>query len=1568
MECRRRTHWLDKRLDKFESKEPLSSPPGQEIGERWRWQSELTIDKLTIDTWTRVGLRGMRARPRFVTKPSPMPRSPRRLLIVFAVLLAAISVVAAASAGAQSCDGDCDGDRVVSVSELVLATNVALGRQRPSVCARVDASGDGRISVDELIAAVNRSLSGCLPPQSAGGVEKATRVAVTTGDVLPRLQVISFGLLGGVDGGLAALQSRTGASGAAALEPAVGSGAGQGPITVSCLRAGVQRIDCQRSTNTRTIEYVGCQEEVGGPVRDGKLRRSVVVPGEPGFDFCAATAIPANASVTVELDAYREATPAQSILPSTLVATFAPGATCASAALTLRGGMLRIDGTLHMACSPELDPDCDPSLADLRVTANGLFVRRAFTGPSCDPSSEAVGQLAVDNETTGERFLQTFLQTQGKGFEVAEGSAAGSRTQKQNGRMLVDCLGQVGFKTDGVLQFGGNSGACAAAGTLEIALGAPAAAFASGAGEESAGFRAAADGESLGGGAAFSEQGGVREFAFRAANGQAYQVLQNPAGDAELGTEDARITTLVGSTDGTDECNGVSVNQATAQAVVSAAAGAAFPLASISSLGPVQATAPPCFNPNGSGGDGLVCVGNGCTADCRCPPGSGCREVTFATGTPLTNPSNPLRARAVDSLPSLAEPCSGFAGRSAYGFGGGGPTLESAICAAVPTDGFDLPRGGTVVLAYDAPFAAPFFTASAGLAVDRDGVNLRNCGANRVLTGFSNRNELGPARVHFAGGAVAFDVNADDAVDRVVPDCRTLSLAQCSFGVPTPTPTLAIPPSCPGGTLIATAQEGETEGGLDAVGGATCGDGGTGSADQTYRFTPETAGCYRMRTDASFDTLLYVRDGGSNCSGPELACNDNAGASTLGSEVLVDLAAGAPVVIVVDGSNGEHGTFTLRVERIAASCPLPSPTPTPTPGGNVPDLVVDSVAAESPALIGGQISVVAVVRNQGSGDAGSSQVAFVYALDPALSEGFVVGLLATAPAVGAGEAATVRRSVPVPAALSPGEYFVGAIADSGNSVIEADETNNRRSAEAPIMVIGGEGTATFTPTGTATPTPPVATETSTATGTATRSPSATPSATPTADASPTDTITPAASPTATATPSATATPTVTPTQTNTGTVTPTLPPGTTPTSTPTASSTSTASATFTPTPTTTSTPTLTPSATPTRTNSATPTRTNTATFTPVPSATPTGTSTATSTPTRTNTATSTPAPSASATLSPSPTSTSTRTSTRTSTFTPTPSPTPVSACSSVTTISSDGGVFTGSTSGTSTIALTGNCGSSTFSNGATGPEKVFVWVPSATTTWEIKTCAGTTNFDTVLYLQSSACNAGILSATSLPACNDDTSGCQGSSANTGSRVTPSITAGQTYYIVVDGYSNDPSGVGNFTLSVLPGQQLTHESATLGPTGVLSGYTVNTTSFLGSRFHLDQTFNVQSVGGHFAFFSGSSVFARIVSLSGSNALPSGSPFNGTTVATTSFSSSAPFNSSRDFLTPLSATLPAGDYAVIFGTNSGDLRVTNNNTSDGAGQASIIDWTGSVWRTGTQGGVSNVRFVVRGAPAS
>ena len=59
------------------------------------------------------------------------------------------------------CIGDCNGDRVVAINELVIGVNIALGPAAVAQCDAMDGNHDGNVAVNELVAAVNHALTGC---------------------------------------------------------------------------------------------------------------------------------------------------------------------------------------------------------------------------------------------------------------------------------------------------------------------------------------------------------------------------------------------------------------------------------------------------------------------------------------------------------------------------------------------------------------------------------------------------------------------------------------------------------------------------------------------------------------------------------------------------------------------------------------------------------------------------------------------------------------------------------------------------------------------------------------------------------------------------------------------------------------------------------------------------------------------------------------------------------------------------------------------------------------------------------------------------------------------------------------------------------------------------------------------------------------------------------------------------------------------------------------------------------------------------------------------------------------
>jgi hypothetical protein len=68
------------------------------------------------------------------------------------------------------CPGDCNGDLEVTVDEVILGLNIALGDAPVDACEAMDWNGDAAVTVDEVLMAVAAALRGCPGAESAAGV------------------------------------------------------------------------------------------------------------------------------------------------------------------------------------------------------------------------------------------------------------------------------------------------------------------------------------------------------------------------------------------------------------------------------------------------------------------------------------------------------------------------------------------------------------------------------------------------------------------------------------------------------------------------------------------------------------------------------------------------------------------------------------------------------------------------------------------------------------------------------------------------------------------------------------------------------------------------------------------------------------------------------------------------------------------------------------------------------------------------------------------------------------------------------------------------------------------------------------------------------------------------------------------------------------------------------------------------------------------------------------------------------------------------------------------------------
>lgn len=126
-------------------------------------------------------------------------------------IIAAAAMVASPLASAAQCVGDCNADGTVTVSELIVGVNIALGLQPPSACPAFQGR-QGDVTIAQLVLGVNTVLNGCpaaatathtgvptetvtameppatrTPPTMATGMPTATASAIATPTSTPAL-------------------------------------------------------------------------------------------------------------------------------------------------------------------------------------------------------------------------------------------------------------------------------------------------------------------------------------------------------------------------------------------------------------------------------------------------------------------------------------------------------------------------------------------------------------------------------------------------------------------------------------------------------------------------------------------------------------------------------------------------------------------------------------------------------------------------------------------------------------------------------------------------------------------------------------------------------------------------------------------------------------------------------------------------------------------------------------------------------------------------------------------------------------------------------------------------------------------------------------------------------------------------------------------------------------------------------------------------------------------------------------------------------------------------------------
>jgi hypothetical protein len=78
-----------------------------------------------------------------------------------AILVAAAILAMEPPRARAACTGDCNSDDNVTIDEILMTVNIALGNANVMDCSAGDANGDGQITIDEILTTVNNALTEC---------------------------------------------------------------------------------------------------------------------------------------------------------------------------------------------------------------------------------------------------------------------------------------------------------------------------------------------------------------------------------------------------------------------------------------------------------------------------------------------------------------------------------------------------------------------------------------------------------------------------------------------------------------------------------------------------------------------------------------------------------------------------------------------------------------------------------------------------------------------------------------------------------------------------------------------------------------------------------------------------------------------------------------------------------------------------------------------------------------------------------------------------------------------------------------------------------------------------------------------------------------------------------------------------------------------------------------------------------------------------------------------------------------------------------------------------------------
>ncbi len=373
-----------------------------------------------------------------------------RLLTLCAALGSADAMVfPAAVVAAQTCEGDCNGDGLVAVDELIRGAHIALGDAPVGDCRAMDGDDNGVVTVTELLTAVNQALQGC-----GGSIDETALTASTRPATDPIFRLFDF-------------QARVGSPGSVAGRSSL-SGCHQFDCIASGHVTGTEEDCCLGTQFTQTFSNCAFDDGLGRVV---SLNGAFALVSNSA-DVCTGV-IPVGASFTASLHSlthdvfFPDGGFSRTFQELTETFEVAPGGCTASQpdpfGFALRGdGRRSIDGELQQFRSD----GSGNVLVDSESDVHGLEVAVGSTQEpdGCTVAATLNGFLTGADLRIGAQFSTDFTD-----FHIVQRPQAGALLLDLNGTVDTDCLGAATLSTTQPLRVAPGD-TCFSAGRLQTQL------------------------------------------------------------------------------------------------------------------------------------------------------------------------------------------------------------------------------------------------------------------------------------------------------------------------------------------------------------------------------------------------------------------------------------------------------------------------------------------------------------------------------------------------------------------------------------------------------------------------------------------------------------------------------------------------------------------------------------------------------------------------------------------------------------------------------------------------------------------------------------------------------------------------------------------------------------------------------------------------------------------------------------------------------------------------------------------------------------------------------------------